>query len=86
MSENSGIEQGLYCAAPWPTNILIPSMIFYWEYNTKIIFHVLTIKDNYQSLCSIECTPQRYFEMVPFSLLDDLSVYVEDEEASDATK
>ncbi len=31
MSENSVIEQGLYFAAPWPKNILIHSMIFYWD-------------------------------------------------------
>ncbi len=37
----------------------------------------------FQSVCSLECTPQRYFERVPFSLLDDLSVY-DAEEASEA--
>ncbi len=34
-SENSVIEQGLYCAAPWPRNMLIHSMIFYWECETE---------------------------------------------------
>ncbi len=37
MNENSVIEQRLYCVALWQRDILIHSMIFYWECMSGLI-------------------------------------------------